>query len=258
MNTASMQAIVNNLPSATTQWSGITSQHQGQLYAPISGQNMIGPNLGQGIIYPSIGASVVSGGFGAATTYHSLQSAYMFYKWNLGYEFPTELMEAGEPLVPALYITNQCAMMLHISVWVEICKPNINDFGVVWDGQFSNLSSTSTGIKKEAEGVLMIKQGKTLDQFRIWWPDYTSRFDGDDWKTQQLPLIKEGMEITGSALAHGEIISYTGLQFMATDKLFDRWCWIVERTHQPVWFNNDFWFFNNSAEMLMYKLIDEK
>jgi hypothetical protein len=263
------------MASSTTPWSGVTTQVQNQLFPPqqqgiISTNNIIGPNLGQNhtmghssIIgqgqYGTMGSPIFTG----SPTYSigaNVQSSYMFYKWNFGYDFPTHLFKTGEQLTSALFIENPCAMMFHISVWIEVCKPNADDYGVVWDGKISKYSTLVGGAtaSDNMAGVLLIKQGQTLDEFNTWWDEYTKRFKGDSWKTEQLPFIKEGQEISGCPIAHGEYLSYTGSQLMSTDKLFDRWCWIVEKTHQPVWFSNEFWVFNNTAEMLMYKLIDEK
>jgi hypothetical protein len=260
--------------NSTTPWSGITTQGQNQLFPPqqtgINSQNMIGPSLGQNTMmghssiigqgqYGTIGTPI----FTNPPTYSigaQVQNSYMFYKWNFGYDFPAHLFTTGEQLIPVLYIENPCAMMFHISVWMEVCKPNQEDYGVVWDGKISKYSNLIGGslAADNMEGVLLIKQGKTLEDFNTWWGNYTKRFEGESWKTEQFPFLKEGMEISGCPIAHGEQLSYTSGQLMATDKLFDRWCWIVEKTYQPVWFSNEFWLFNNTAEMLMYKLIDEK
>jgi hypothetical protein len=282
MNKTNTTAATAEQASTTTPWSGITNSNQilptplGSHTHSISsvngnpGTTLIGSGIYGNPQYPSIGASINYPGTvtihgGQVATYgahnHQIapqqQTAFMFYKWNFGYDFPRELMESGAPLVPAVYITNAKAMMFHISVWTEICKPNKSDFGVIWDGEFNKYSATG-GPSDEAEGVLMIKQGKTLDEFKVWWAEYINRFDGDNWKTEQLPSMKEGMEISGCPIKHNKKVSYNGKQIMASDELFDSWCWIVERTHQPVWFTEQFWFFNNTSEMLMYKLIDEK
>jgi len=261
MNTPNTINSVAGPAPATTPWSGVTQQHQGQLPlgSPQYGANYQQPSVGGVLIGNAIQLSA-NGNVSINGSVSINQTAYMFYKWNLGYDFPKELLISGVPLVPALYIDNACTMMFHISVWIEVCKPNTADFGVMWDGKATKYSSLSGALNttEEFEGVLMIKQGVTFDTFNVWWKEYTSRFDGDSWKFEQLPLVKEGKEISGCPIAHGEKVSYTGKQIMATDKLFDRWCWIVERTSQPVWFSNDFWFFNNTSEMLMYKLIDEK
>jgi hypothetical protein len=191
----------------------------------------------------------------------SLQSGFSFFKWNTSYDYPKHLFEDEKPLFAALALDSATALMFHVSVWIECCQPSSDDYGIVWDGQVSRYTAIAPNVPdvNAMHGCLLIKQGKTLDEFKTWFAQYKSRFAGDSWKTEQLPFVKEAQELNGTPIKHGETLQ-RGLHntILATDKIFDRWCWIVQNTTQPVWIMGEFWFFNNQSEMIMYKLIDEK
>lgn len=243
-------------------------QHQGGLFPPtplpaVGNININTPGniqIGQaaGAIYSPLPQP---GGYQAIGNGISLQSSFAFFKWNTGYDYPTHLFADETPLVAALSLASSTALMFHVSVWVECCKPNKDDYGIAWDGQVSRYTviAPNTPDVNYMHGTLLIKQGKTLDEFKTWLAQYKTRFSEDSWKTEQLPFVKEAQELNGTPIKHGETL-VRGLNnaVLATDKIFDRWCWIVQHTTEPVWIMGEFWFFNNQAEMIMYKLIDEK
>jgi hypothetical protein len=225
---------------------GVTISSNGNLHINTSGISC-SSNIGQGVYY---------------APYVPMQS-FPFYKWNRGHKYPKHLLQEGTKVAVAMETPVSTTLMFHSSVWIETCNPNEDDYGLIWEESVSSISNLlqnhTPAVNPKNTGVLLIREGKTLDEFNEWFMSYKTYFKGDIWRTQQLPTIREGEPIAGTPIAHGETVNVNAEGgILATDKLFDRWCWITQNTHEPVWFMPDFWLFNNSSEMLMYKLIDEK
>jgi hypothetical protein len=233
------------------------------------------PSIGSNVNWPSL-PPFPSGGIGQnpyngnggicgspvlypnqTTAYPSLTPAALTpnYKWGIEMIWPKHLFAKPGTVVPVLENDSTYPFMFHISVWIECCKPDSNDYGIVWEPIVYDLNSLQSQTK-QYRGCLLIKEGKTLDRFNDWWPSYQNRFSGDTWRKQSLPTIIEGDQINGYPIKHG----YKGsslLPLLVPDDLYAKWLWIVQNTQEQVWCVDEYWIFADKGELIMYKLTED-
>lgn len=152
------------------------------------------------------------------------------------------MFQLGQKLFVGLTFQSRGEMGVHVSLWQTINKPDIKTYDIV---------------KVQSEygdptDVLFFKTQEAYDSFKTWWDNYTARFTGDEYVMSFFPRVANTQHISGWVYRH-EKLRYDRHD-VRSKKFRDEWRWICEFTQDKVWWTQDFWLFENEAEMVMFKL----
>lgn len=195
-----------------------------------------------------VGVGVGTGILGSSNT-PSLTDIAAQYLWVSQLEFPNPVFNGGA-VHPVMNESLLLPLMFHTSTWVECCNPKTEDYGII-STQYAESSYSY------CQGTLIIRDGKTYDEFQEWWKMYSSRFSDKEWQMSYYPYLKEGEQINGYPIKnqyHGYTLFGTS---MPSNDEYNDWLWINKNTTGRIWRMNEYWIFADDAEMIQYKLSDK-
>lgn len=154
------------------------------------------------------------------------------------------LLTTGQNLFVGIRYSRRSAMTKHISLWQRMTDVQQSEY---------LLLKVQPEFEEPSE-VLFFTNEKSLQSFAKWWDSYSARFTNDEYLTSAIPTASNGIKIQGYPLRHIHQVSSKFTKDELAKQFLDEWHWICEFTHDPVIWTNEFWLFENDAEMVMFKL----
>jgi hypothetical protein len=138
----------------------------------------------------------------------------------------------------------------HVNVWRE-CSDTFSR------ATMAVTSSTCQDITDpfEKEIIFLFNNKKDVEEAQAWWDSYRARFH--DMTKTFLPRFANGQELTGYALeiVQAESTGKYDIESKSGETdFFSEWVWLVQHTSDRVYWSKHFWFFENQAEMVQFKL----
>lgn len=139
----------------------------------------------------------------------------------------------------------------HVNVW-RACSPTFHK---------ATMAITQTNTQDvyesfEKELIFLFNDVSDVQEAKVWWDQYQVRFH--DMTKTLLPKFANGQQITGHALEFEEKRDHDGNKFDRSDEtdFFSDWVWMLQNTSGKVYWTQHHWFFEDSADMVLYKLTD--
>lgn len=151
----------------------------------------------------------------------------------------------GHKLDVALKFPYDAFYKFHIGVWRECCPTATEALMMV---TMNNRRDPHD--KFQEEFVIVFKDDVHKAESVAWWKAYEARFH--NMGAMRLPEFITGQAITGYAIStKNEKDNHHRDDW----ELFPEWVWIVKNTTGKVYYTSEFWFFEDSSELVQYKLV---
>lgn len=133
----------------------------------------------------------------------------------------------------------------HIGVWRECCKHATEALLMVTLNNRRDYHD-----KFQDEFVIAFQNEEHKAESVAWWAEYQARFN--NMSETKLPEFVTGQTINGFAIStKNEVDRHTRDDW----ELFPEWVWIVKNTTGKVYYTKEFWFFEDSSELVQFKLV---
>lgn len=163
-----------------------------------------------------------------------------------GSYFPSHLLNTSDRAVyVGVTVPDNTVCNDHLLLWEQTAQPDSKTYAFM-------VATTRSG--ELGKKVLLFSSKEALEAFDEWWNAYTARFKDGEWKVSFLPRLHEGQEIKGHIISHSKAQDTGGMYTNPGYAFVEDWRWIVSNTKGKVYFNSEFWVFEEASELLAFKL----
>ncbi len=150
----------------------------------------------------------------------------------------------GHKLEIALKFPYESVYKFHLSVWRECCPNATEAFLMV---TMNNRRDEHDKFMEEF--IIVFKDEAHKAESVAWWDAYAARYH--DLGATRLPEFTTGQTVNGYAMS---TMNEEDSHYRDDWDLFPEWVWIVKNTTGKVHYTREFWFFEDSSELVQFKL----